>query len=48
MSFGVAVLGTGRIGGRYINVVKKTPGADPLKAQGSGRPISTTHRREVP
>ena len=28
MSFGVAVLGTGRIGGNYIDVVKKTPGAD--------------------
>ena len=28
MAFGVAVLGTGRIGGRYIDVVKKTPGAD--------------------
>ena len=28
MSFGVAVLGTGRIGGNYINVVKNTPGAD--------------------
>ena len=28
MSFGVAVLGTGRIGGNYIDVVKNTPGAD--------------------
>lgn len=28
MAFGVAVLGTGRIGGSYIDVVKKTPGAD--------------------
>lgn len=28
MSYGVAVLGTGRIGGSYIDVVKKTPGAD--------------------
>ena len=28
MSFGVAVLGTGRIGGRYIDVVKQTPGAE--------------------
>ncbi len=28
MSFGVAVLGTGRIGGNYINVVKNTPGAE--------------------
>jgi predicted dehydrogenase len=27
MPFGVAVLGTGRLGGRYIEVVKKTPGA---------------------
>ena len=28
MSFGVAVLGTGRIGGNYIDVVKNTPGAE--------------------
>ncbi len=28
MAYGVAVLGTGRIGGRYIDVVKKTPGAE--------------------
>ncbi|MFW6195145.1 MAG: Gfo/Idh/MocA family protein [Chloroflexota bacterium] len=28
MTFGVAVLGTGRIGGRYIDVVKDTPGAE--------------------
>ena len=27
MNYGVAVLGTGRIGGRYIDVVKQTPGA---------------------
>ena len=27
MGYGVAVLGTGRIGGRYIDVVKQTPGA---------------------
>ncbi|MFW6195092.1 MAG: Gfo/Idh/MocA family protein [Chloroflexota bacterium] len=27
MTFGLAVLGTGRIGGRYIDVVKATPGA---------------------
>ena len=29
MAFGVAVLGTGRIGGRYIDVVKRTEGAEP-------------------
>ncbi len=28
MAYGVAVLGTGRIGGRYIDVVKATPGAE--------------------
>ena len=28
MSYGVAVLGTGRIGGSYIDVVKQTPGAE--------------------
>ncbi len=28
MPYGVAVLGTGRIGGSYIDVVKKTPGAE--------------------
>ena len=28
MAFGVAVLGTGRIGGRYIDVVKQTDGAE--------------------
>lgn len=28
MSLGVAVLGTGRIGGNYVNVVKNTPGAE--------------------
>ncbi len=30
MSYGVAVLGTGRIGGRYIDVVKETKGAHPV------------------
>ena len=28
MNLGVAVLGTGRLGGRYIDIVKETDGTD--------------------
>ena len=48
MAFGVAVLGTGRIGGSYIGVVEKAPGAEIKVVAEPGEEAAATWRERHP